>query len=179
MNSETDVIIGENARILIRSWRESDARLWLRSSTDEGLNSFTLTNYRQSSEATSLAFIQNEMAVFKTTQMGRWPVIEKVSGDIIGLGLVKPVSFDENPSVVEIELGYRLVRSAWGQGIATEVAKILLAYGFHRLRLPKLIAFIERENEASLKILKKIGMSYRNSGHFKNTLFEIHEIFSP
>lgn len=34
------------------------------------------------------------------------------------------------PKTVEVEVGYLLLKSAWGRGFATEGAAALLAYGF-------------------------------------------------
>jgi RimJ/RimL family protein N-acetyltransferase len=55
-------------------------------------------------------------------------------------------------------LMYRLARSAWGQGIATEAAYAILDYGFRVLMCPTIAAFSHKDNRASSRILDKIGM---------------------
>src|SRR6202035_2397528 len=55
-------------------------------------------------------------------------------------------------------LMYRLARSAWGQGIATESACAILDYGFRVLMCPTIAAFSHKDNSASSRVLDKIGM---------------------
>jgi RimJ/RimL family protein N-acetyltransferase len=55
-------------------------------------------------------------------------------------------------------LSFRLVRSAWDQGIATEAAHAVLGYGFRDLDLPFVVAFAHKENRRSHLVLNKIGM---------------------
>jgi RimJ/RimL family protein N-acetyltransferase len=63
------------------------------------------------------------------------------------------------PAVAERpELGWRLARSAWGAGLATEAATALLRDGFDHLGLSELIAVIHPENERSRRVATKLGM---------------------
>jgi RimJ/RimL family protein N-acetyltransferase len=55
-------------------------------------------------------------------------------------------------------LSFRLVRSAWGQGIATEAARAILDHGLQVLRLPLIEAFVHQQNKQSHRVLSKIGM---------------------
>jgi RimJ/RimL family protein N-acetyltransferase len=65
----------------------------------------------------------------------------------------------------EGEFGYHLHRDFWGQGYGTEVAKALLHFGFENLELHRLAADCLAANEASARIMEKIGM--RQEGHFR------------
>lgn len=64
------------------------------------------------------------------------------------------------PETGEFELGYRLARAHWGRGLATEIATAWLRHALEVLRLPRLIAFADRRNEASIRVLRKIGMPF-------------------
>jgi RimJ/RimL family protein N-acetyltransferase len=55
-------------------------------------------------------------------------------------------------------LSFRLARSAWGQGIATEAARAALDHGFKELRLPLIEAFAHQQNKPSHRVLSKIGL---------------------
>jgi RimJ/RimL family protein N-acetyltransferase len=57
-----------------------------------------------------------------------------------------------------IEIGYRYVRSAWGQGIATEAARAVLDHGFHELGCDPIVAVTHPANLASQHVLEKIGL---------------------
>ncbi|PTB21933.1 GNAT family N-acetyltransferase [Trinickia symbiotica] len=58
----------------------------------------------------------------------------------------------------EVEIGWRLVRRAWGRGIATEAARALLRHAFETVHLEEVIADIASENIASRRVAEKIGM---------------------
>lgn len=60
----------------------------------------------------------------------------------------------------ELELGYRLARAHWGLGYATEVAAAWLRHALGVLHLPRIIAFADRRNAASIRVLEKIGMPF-------------------
>jgi ribosomal-protein-alanine N-acetyltransferase len=56
------------------------------------------------------------------------------------------------------EIGYFLHPDFWGQGYATEVAQILLRFGFTTLGLHRIIGTCDPRNTASARILEKVGM---------------------
>ncbi len=67
---------------------------------------------------------------------------------------------------VEVEIGYRLPRSAWGQGYATEGAAALLHYGFEAVGLNRIIGLAYPANKPSQRVLEKIGLEYQGMGHY-------------
>jgi RimJ/RimL family protein N-acetyltransferase len=62
----------------------------------------------------------------------------------------------------EIEIGSRLCRHAWGQGIATEAARPILAYAFATLKVRTMIAEIDTANTASRRVAEKLGLAERS-----------------
>ena len=56
------------------------------------------------------------------------------------------------------DIGWRLKKSAWGNGYATEGAKRCLEYAFVDLNLEKIISVFTEKNIKSERIMKKIGM---------------------
>jgi len=60
----------------------------------------------------------------------------------------------------EVEIGYRLARSTWDQGYATEAAKAVCDYAFTMLGIKRLIAMIDPSNVSSIRVAEKIGMHY-------------------
>ncbi|MEZ4380469.1 MAG: GNAT family N-acetyltransferase [Nannocystaceae bacterium] len=69
------------------------------------------------------------------------------------------------PETGEIELGYRLARARWGQGLATEIAAAWLGYALGELGLARVIAFADPRNLASLRVMAKIGMTFARADH--------------
>lgn len=79
-------------------------------------------------------------------------------GDVVGFcGLVHPGG-QEIP-----EIKYAFLRDHWGQGLATEAVRGMLAHAAEHLGLACVIATVAPENTASLRVLAKSGMSYLES----------------
>lgn len=93
---------------------------------------------------------------------GLWAAHEKSSGHVLGfVGLTHPLW---NPELAdEVEVGWRLRRSAWGRGLATEGGAAALGAGFEHLGLEEIIAIVDPQNGASLAVTLKLGMSPRES----------------
>jgi RimJ/RimL family protein N-acetyltransferase len=60
----------------------------------------------------------------------------------------------------ELELGYRLRREFWGDGLATEGSRALIAYAFTRLDAPLVVAATLLANTGSRRVMEKAGMSF-------------------
>lgn len=94
-------------------------------------------------------------------ELGLWATILKETGQFIGRCGLLPWTIDQRP---EVEVAYLLDKHYWGQGLGTEVARAVLNYGFETLQLSRLICLIDHENEASIKVARKIGMSFEKEG---------------
>jgi RimJ/RimL family protein N-acetyltransferase len=81
-----------------------------------------------------------------------WAIERLGQPGLLGLVGFSPGQLGENV------LSYRLARSAWDQGIATEAVRQILGYGFGVLKLPLIVAFVHRDNERSHRVLDKIGL---------------------
>jgi RimJ/RimL family protein N-acetyltransferase len=74
-----------------------------------------------------------------------------------------------------IEIGYRYLRAAWGQGIATEAGRAVLDHGFRDLGLDPIVAVTHPGNLASQRILEKIGLKARGRAfHYGRSLAFYH-----
>lgn len=58
------------------------------------------------------------------------------------------------------ELGFHLRPAFWGRGLATEAARAAIAYAFPELDAALLIAGHHPQNQASRRVLEKLGFSY-------------------
>jgi len=65
-----------------------------------------------------------------------------------------------------VEIGWRLTRSAWGNGYATEAARAVLAFAFDELRLDEVISFTSTTNVASQRVMERIGMTHDPADDF-------------
>lgn len=66
------------------------------------------------------------------------------------------------------EIHYSLLPKFWGNGYATETVKKVISSGFETLQLHRITAGVATKNEASIKILEKVGMS--REGHCRKML---------
>ncbi|WP_374990023.1 GNAT family N-acetyltransferase [Rhizobium sp. TH2] len=57
------------------------------------------------------------------------------------------------------ELGYSIMPAEWGKGYATEIARGLADWFFASRSEPRFVAFAYAENEASIHVMQKIGMT--------------------
>ena len=84
---------------------------------------------------------------------------ERVGAQLIGyIGLSVPAFLPEVMPTVEI--GWRLDPTSWGRGLATEGARAVLAYAFETLGLEELVSIFEPANEASGRVMQRIGMHF-------------------
>lgn len=102
---------------------------------------------------------------------GFWAAIEKATGDFLGWFHLRP---DREDAPDEPELGYRLRRSAWGKGYATEGSRALIRTAFAELGARRVVAFAYGENVASRRVMEKVGMRLVRT--FRLTPEELREL---
>jgi RimJ/RimL family protein N-acetyltransferase len=87
-----------------------------------------------------------------------WSFLEHESGELVGCGCIQHLGRDKaNP----LEIGWRLQRSRWGQGLASEAAVTMASFAFESLNTPLLVSVCHVENTASAKVMQRLGMQYR------------------
>lgn len=84
---------------------------------------------------------------------GFWILVHKVDARPIGWGGLNWLSDKE-----ETEVLYALDKPYWGQGLATEVARFSVNYGFEIVGLKEIIGLVVPENTASARVLEKAGL---------------------
>lgn len=104
--------------------------------------------------------LQYYISHYEPHGFGVWAVILKETGQMIGwCGLM---FLDETP---EVEVGYGVAREYWGKGLMTEAAHACLRYGFEKVGLERIVAVAMPENQASRRIMEKLGMRYEKMVH--------------
>jgi [ribosomal protein S5]-alanine N-acetyltransferase len=106
--------------------------------------------------------------------LGPWAVVERASEQVIGVcGLIRL------KDTAEVEIAYRLRRDRWGNGLATEAASAWLHRGLADLHLPRIFAFVEPTNHASLRVVVKIGMRFVDDTLYAGIPVRRYEITNP
>lgn len=98
---------------------------------------------------------------------GYWVVAGKGGEDFLGWFHFRPAAGDPD----EIELGYRLQKSAWGKGYATEGARALVRKGFGELGTARVSATALAANHASIRVMEKAGLRFERD--------YVHEFTDP
>ncbi len=81
----------------------------------------------------------------------KWVIVDRETGRAIGdAGLLVLQDYDR------IDFGYRLARSQWGKGLATEAASAWVSAAFDQFHIDRLTAFVHPENLASIHVLDKL-----------------------
>ncbi len=68
----------------------------------------------------------------------------------------------------EVEVLYLIAEEYWGQGLATDGAKISLEYGFKSAGLDEIIGLVLEGNIASKRVLEKSGLSFQQRAEYFN-----------
>ncbi len=98
------------------------------------------------------------------TEAGNWPVyfyLHRQDNRLVGDG-----GFKGRPDARgAVEIGYALVPAYRGQGLATEAAEAILAWAFAHPRLKAVTAETLPGGQASMRVLGKLGMTFREQGY--------------
>jgi ribosomal-protein-alanine N-acetyltransferase len=95
-------------------------------------------------------------------RLAMWATVMKDDGRYIGrCGLYS--NFKEEQKVPnEAVLGFYLAREFWGRGFASEAGRAFVDFGFNELKLARIVTAVEAGNEASLRVLEKLGFAVTN-----------------
>lgn len=99
-------------------------------------------------------FLEN-YSDYKRNGFGRWAVVLKSTGEIIGWCGLK-----RDRETQEVDLGYRFFRKEWNKGYATEASEACLAIGFDQFNLERIIARANKENPSSYRVMEKLGFTF-------------------
>lgn len=106
------------------------------------------------------SFILSNMVNSHPHPFGYWTITELGHSEtFLGWVMIIPTG----SSVRQAEIGWRLSRRCWGQGIATEAANEVVKLAHRHSRDLELFAAIHPDNSNSIKVALKIGMTFSHS----------------
>jgi RimJ/RimL family protein N-acetyltransferase len=143
-------------RLLLRRWRDADRAPFAALNSDPVvMEHFPAPLTREQSEA----LVDRIEAHFDEHGYGLWAL--EVDGAFVGFtGLVWQTY--EASFTPALEVGWRLARSAWGHGYATEAATAALALGLDRVG--SVVSTTAVTNVRSQRVMQRLGM--RHDGAF-------------
>jgi RimJ/RimL family protein N-acetyltransferase len=150
----------ETHRLILREFDEADVVPFYRMGSDPGVMRYlSEPNGGLKSVEHALEVLRaRPLADYQKYGFGRWACVLKATGAVIGFAGLKYLAEEK-----EIDLGYRLLPAYWAQGLATEACRAVLEYGKTHLRIERIIALVDPENLASVRVLEKLGL--KPAGH--------------
>ena len=154
-------------RLILRRWRDGDRVPFAKLNRDAQVMEHMPARLTRAQSDEMIELIE---ARFDQHGYGLWAVEVRATGALAGFTGLQDVPF-QAPFTPAIEVGWRLARTVWGRGYATEAARAALAYGFGALRLPEVVAMIVPANRRSRAVAQRLDMTQDPAGAFEHPRF--------
>ena len=149
----------KTSRLLLRSFRDGDLSFVYQGLSHPRVIRYYGVRYRTEEDTR----LQMEwFASLRREGTGIWWLIADHK-DQIGYGAIGINSI--HPLHQKAELGFWLLPEHWGKGIILEAGQAVIQHAFDTLKLHRLEALVEVENEASKKVLRKLKFNYEGTMH--------------
>jgi RimJ/RimL family protein N-acetyltransferase len=150
------------ARLELRHWEDGDLAAFAALNADPEVMQFMA---RSLSRAESDAFAAAAAAALLGRGWGLWAVDLRAGREFLGcVGLSVPTFAAHFTPCLEVL--WRLKRTAWGRGYASEAAGAALAFAFGELAAPEVVAFTVPANLRSRRVMERLGMQHDVAGDF-------------
>jgi RimJ/RimL family protein N-acetyltransferase len=142
----------ETQRLLLRMFRPEDlddlARLFSDPEVVKYVGDGRTVNREESDKA-----LQSIIRHWQTHGFGRWAVVDKQTREFVGYGGLRSL-------LGTAEVVYHLAPAHWGKGLATELGRASLRFGFEERQFDRIVAIAKPLNTASIHVMEKLGMHY-------------------
>jgi RimJ/RimL family protein N-acetyltransferase len=115
---------------------------------------------------------------FANRGYGLWALEVRATGEFVGFSGLAVPSFNAHFTPA-VEVGWRLARSAWGRGYATEAARASIVFGFRDAGLDEIVSFTNVANARSRAVMERIGMTHEPTDDFDHPELEATDLLSP
>jgi len=145
-------------RLLLRQWTEDDFLPFAQMCSDKDVMEYFP---KLQTQEESYKMGKKIVSLINERGWGFWAVEIPNEKKFIGFtGLHTPT--EKMPFSPCVEIGWRLSKTCWGKGYATEAAKKVLNFAFTNLNLNEVVSFTTLSNNRSKAVMQKIGMSDSN-----------------
>lgn len=152
----------ETNRLIIRNWKEDDIPIFQNMNANPEIRRYfpDLLSYKASKQN-----VQQMQDIIETQNIGLFAIELKATNSFIGMvGLnYVPKDTDLNfPEAPFYELGWRLDKTVWGNGLATEAAIAILDYA-KKMGVEEVFSFTAEVNKPSKRVMEKLDMQFVRS----------------
>jgi RimJ/RimL family protein N-acetyltransferase len=153
------LIILETPRLTIRQFTEDDVDNLFDLNSDPEVMRYLTGGRPIAREQIRDEIIPFHLASYdRFDRLGTWAAESTATGQFLGwLHFCPGASSDTDTA--NIDLGYRLRRSAWNKGYATEGSRALISMGFTELGVERVFARAMAANRASRRVMEKCGLT--------------------
>jgi ribosomal-protein-alanine N-acetyltransferase len=149
-------------RLGFRQWSEADLRLAIGLWGDKEVTKLIGGPFSQVQVEERLA---QEISNQNANGIQYWPIFLLSNDEHLGCCGLRPYRLDRRV----YEIGVHIRSSHWGQGYALEAARAVMEYAFDRLGASGLFAGHHPMNEASHRLLEKLGFQYTQDEFYPPT----------
>lgn len=167
LRDRSQTLLPESPRLRFRTWTPADVplvrSLWGDAEVMRYLHQGPYT------EAQIRERLAREAVNLTTFGFQYWPMFLAATGEFVGCCGLKPCPYEGSPEAPELEVGFHLIPSMWGRGLATEAGEAAIRVAFDRIGVPRLFAGHHPENTASGAVLRKLGFVFHRDVFYEPT----------
>jgi RimJ/RimL family protein N-acetyltransferase len=152
----------ETPRLILRPWRDADIPIFVDIGRDPDVMRYFPNLLTPEGTAEGVGRIRGH---FEREGWGLFAVEIKGGPEFVGFCGIQRVPF-EAAFTPAVEIGWRIARTAWGHGYATEGARACLDFARDTLHLDEVVAMVVPDNARSIAVMERLGMSYVEGGDF-------------
>ena len=149
------MIVIETERLILSHLSTDDAEFILKLLNEPSFLRFIGDRGVRNLEDARQYILNRLIASYERNGFGLYLVALKEDGTPIGIsGLVK------RDTLPDADIGFAFLPAYWSQGYAVESAAAVMKYARETLRLDRILAITSPDNDASAKLLSKIGLRF-------------------
>jgi RimJ/RimL family protein N-acetyltransferase len=150
------MVILETERLLFRAHELNDLEAYCAMEADPEVRRY-VGGAPRPRETAERRFYE-EVAANANNQLSLWAMVYKPEGLYIGRAGVYPDLDQDGKEITgHAKISFFIKPDYWGRGLATEAGRAFVSYGFEELKLSRINATVQVGNDASVRVLEKLG----------------------
>lgn len=154
----------ESARLSFSTWEQNDYSLAKELWGNDEVAKYISTNSHFTDEEIE-SRLEKELDNGKKYNVQYWPMFLSETKEFVGCCGLRPYDLEKNI----YEIGIHILPQYWGKGIGTEALNTIIEYAFRELKVKDLFAGHNPKNDASKKMLTKVGFKFVREEYYAPT----------